>query len=258
MELAVERARRGQEAVLELPAGGTAVGTGINTHPQFGRRVAEALARETGLAFREAVNHFEANSQRDGLVECHGELRAVAVTLMNVANNIRWLGSGPRCGFYEVAIPDLQPGSSIMPGKVNPVMSESLMQVAARVLGNDQTIAVAGVAGGQFQLNIMMPVMGFAALESIRLLTDGTKAFTEKCLEGLEANREVCEASVEKSLAMVTGLNPFIGYERAAALAKEAFASGKTIRELCRERKVLPEDQLNEALDPWKMTNPRE
>jgi fumarate hydratase class II len=256
LELGLDRARRAIEAVRELPVGGTAVGSGINTHPEFGRRVAEAIAEETGIPFVEAVNHFEANAQRDGLVECHGQLRSVAVTLMNVANNIRWLGSGPRCGFYEIKIPGLQPGSSIMPGKVNPVMSESLMQVAARVMGNDQTIATCGATGGQFQLNIMMPVMGLTVLESARLLAGGTKAFSEKCLEGLEANAEACEAAVEQSLALVTGLNPCTGYERAAALAKEAFKTGKTIRQLCREQNVLPEDELREALDPWRMTKP--
>jgi len=256
LSLAADRARRATQAVIELPVGGTAVGSGINTHPEFGRRVSELVARETGIPFKEADNHFEANAQRDGLVECHGQLRAVAATLFGVANNLRWLGSGPRCGFYEVKIPDLQPGSSIMPGKVNPVMCESLMQVAARVMGNDQTIAVCGAAGGQFQLNIMMPVMAHTTLESVRLLAGGTTAFTERCLEGLEANAEACEAAVERSLSLVTALNPYIGYERAAALAKEAFQTGKTIRELCREKNVLPEDQLEEALDPWRMTKP--
>jgi fumarate hydratase class II len=164
--LSVERAQRALAAVLELPAGGTAVGTGINTHPEFGRRIAAALANETGIPFIEAVDHFEANAQRDGLVECHGQLRTIASTLFNVANNIRWLGSGPRCGFYEVKLPDRQPGSSIMPGKVNPVMCESMMQVTARVMGNDQTVAICGATGGQFQLNIMMPVMGHATLEA--------------------------------------------------------------------------------------------
>lgn len=258
LELSVDRARRALDAVLELPVGGTAVGSGINTHREFGGRVAERLADETGVPFVEAANHFEGNAQRDGLVESHGQLRAVATTLFNVANNIRWLGSGPRCGFYEVKIPDLQPGSSIMPGKVNPVMSESLMQAAARVMGNDQAIAVSGAAGGQFQLNIMMPMMGQTILESIRLLVGATKAFSEKCLEGLEPNAEACEAAVEQSLSLVTGLNPYIGYEKAAALAKEAFKTGKTIRELCREQQVLPEDQLTEALDPWRMTKPVE
>ncbi|NLS93418.1 MAG: class II fumarate hydratase [Planctomycetaceae bacterium] len=258
LELSVERARRALEAILELPVGGTAVGSGINTHREFGGRVAQLLADETGVPFVEAVNHFEGNAQRDGLVEAHGQLRAVATTLFNVANNIRWLGSGPRCGFYEVKIPDLQPGSSIMPGKVNPVMSEALMQAAARVMGNDQTIAVSGAAGGQFQLNIMMPVMGQAILESVRLLAGATRAFAERCLEGLEANPEACEAAVEQSLSLVTGLNPYIGYEKAAALAKEAFKTGKTIRELCCEQQVLPEEKLTEALDPWRMTKPVE
>jgi fumarate hydratase class II len=252
----VAQARSAVEPVLELPAGGTAVGSGINTHPEFGARVAQCLSHETGLPFREAINHFEANAQRDGLVECSGQLRNIAATLFNVANNIRWLGSGPRCGFYEIKLPDRQPGSSIMPGKVNPVMCESLMQVAARVMGNDQTIAFSGATGGQFQLNIMMPVMGHTILESIQLLSGGVQAFVDFCAVEMEANPEACEASVEKSLSMVTSLNPHIGYEKAASLAKEAFKSGKTIRELCREQGILPEATLREALDPWSMTEP--
>jgi fumarate hydratase class II len=258
IDLSVARAKKAIEPILELPAGGTAVGTGINTHPEFGRRVAAALAKETGLPFVEALDHFEANAQRDGLVECHGQLRTIAVTLFNVANNIRWLGSGPRCAFYEVKLPDRQPGSSIMPGKVNPVMCESIMQVAARVMGNDQTLAFSGATGGQFQLNIMMPVMGHAALESVQLLAAATRAFVDFCAIEMEANPEACEASVEKSLSMVTSLNPHIGYEKAAALAKEAFKSGKTIRELCREQNILPEATLKSALDPWSMTEPQE
>ncbi len=257
LELSADRARRATQAVLELPVGGTAVGSGINTHPEFGQTVCRLLAKETGIGFVEAANHFEANAQRDGLVECHGQLRAVAVTLFNVANNIRWLGSGPRCGFSEIKLPERQPGSSIMPGKVNPVMCESLMQVSARVMGNDQTVAVCGAAGGQFQLNIMMPVMAHATLESIRLLTGGLIAFRRFCLEEMQPNVESCEAAVEKSRSLATGLNPYIGYEQAAALAKEAFATGKTIRQLCIEKNVLPKDQLDEALDPWRMTRPR-
>ena len=257
IELSIARAKRACEAVLELPVGGTAVGSGINTHPEFGRRVAKVLANETGVAFVEADNHFEANAQRDGLVECHGQLKAVAVTLFNLSNNIRWLGSGPRCGFYEVKIPDLQPGSSIMPGKVNPVMCESLMQVAARVMGHDEAITVAGAAGGNFQLNIMMPMMGQTVLESVTILAGGVKAFRDFCIENLEPNEEACEAAVEKSLSMVTSLNPHIGYEKASALAKEAFKSGKTIRELCQEQEILPDDVLSDALDPIKMTEPR-
>ncbi|MGN6135725.1 MAG: class II fumarate hydratase [Aureliella sp.] len=257
LALSLARAQSALEAVLELPVGGTAVGSGINTHPEFGSRVAAALADKTGIAFVEAADHFEANAQRDGLVECHGNLKTIATTLMNVANNIRWLGSGPRCGFFEVILPDRQPGSSIMPGKVNPVMCESLMQVAARVIGNDQTVTLCGAAGGNFQLNIMMPVMGHAVLESIDLMARGVRAFIEFCMEGLEANPEACEASVEKSLSMVTSLNPLIGYEKAAKLAKEAFATGKTIRQLCEDEGILPSDTLREALDPFRMTEPQ-
>ena len=257
LELSVGRAQQALQAVLELPVGGTAVGSGINTHPEFGRRTCEALAQESGIEFVEADNHFEGNAQRDGLVESHGQLRVIATTLFNVANNIRWLGSGPRCGFYEIMLPDRQPGSSIMPGKVNPVMCESLMQVAARVIGNDQTVAFSGATGGQFQLNIMMPVMGHATLESVALLAQGTTAFIDLCAIEMEANVEACEASVEKSLAMVTSLNPHVGYEKAAALAKEAFKSGKTIRQLCLDNNILPADQLATALDPWSMTEPQ-
>jgi fumarate hydratase, class II len=256
------------EALQELPAGGTAVGTGINTHPQFGAKVAEVLTQETGFEFIEAHNHFEANANRDGLVECSGCLRAIAVSLFSLANNIRWLGSGPRCGFYEVMLPDRQPGSSIMPGKVNPVMCESLMQVAARVIGNDQTLAFAGATGGQFELNIMMPVMGLAVLESVHLLASGVKAFVDFCALEMEANREQCQRQVEGSLAMVTSLNPLIGYDAAAALAKEAFKSGQTVRELCLDKMragtlkkkdsdaVVKEAELTAALDPRSMTEP--
>ncbi len=257
LQLSIRRAELALESVLELPVGGTAVGSGINTHPEFGSRVAAALATETGIAFIEAVDHFEANAQRDGLVQCHGELKTIATTLFNVANNIRWLGSGPRCGFFEVILPDRQPGSSIMPGKVNPVMCESLMQATARVLGNDQTITICGAAGGNFQLNIMMPVMGQTTLESIQLMTGGVNAFIEFCMIGLEANPVACEAAVEQSLSMSTSLNPLIGYEKAAKLTKEAFASGKTIRQLCQEQGILPEDTLREALDPFRMTEPQ-
>lgn len=256
LELSVERAYQAAAAVYELPVGGTAVGSGINTHPEFGHRVSVELAKLTGISFVEAADHFEANAQRDGLVECHAILKTIATTLFNVSNNIRWLGSGPRCGFYEVKIPDLQPGSSIMPGKVNPVMCESMMQATTRVIGNDQTITMSGAAGGQFQLNIMIPVMGFTALESIHLLANSCNEFEKLCLENMEANEEACNAAVENSLSMVTSLNPYIGYEKASALAKEAFKSGKTIRELCTEQEILPAETLKEALDPMSMTEP--
>jgi fumarate hydratase class II len=256
------------DAVLELPAGGTAVGTGINTHPQYGGKVAEVLAKETGLPFVEAKNHFEANANRDGLVECSGNLRAIAVTLFTIANNIRWLGSGPRCGFYEIMLPDRQPGSSIMPGKVNPVMCEAMMQVCARVIGNDQCLIFSGATGGQFELNIMMPVMGLASIESVELLAQCTNAFIDFCADEMEANRAACEKQVEWSMAMVTSLNPLIGYDAAAALAKEAFKVGKTVRELCLEKikagmlkkkdsdVVVKVEELTAALDPRGMTEP--
>jgi fumarate hydratase class II len=268
VELARGRAIEALSAVLELPAGGTAVGTGINTHPQFGAKVAEYLNKETGIPFIEAKDHFEGNANRDGLVECSGLIRTIAVSLFSVANNIRWLGSGPRCGFYELMLPDRQPGSSIMPGKVNPVMCESMMQVCARVLGNDQTLVFSGASGSQFQLNIMMPVMGLASLESIQLLASCSAAFVEFCAVEMEANVEACQNQVEKSLSMVTSLNPLIGYDAAAALAKEAFKTGRTVRELCLEKMkagtlkkkdsaaVVQEAELTAALDPRRMTEP--
>ena len=190
-------------------------------------------------------------------MECHGQLRAIAVTLFNLTNNIRWLSSGPRCGFQELQLPTRQPGSSIMPGKVNPVMCESAMQVAARVMGNDQAIAVSGAAGGNFQLNIMMPMMGQTTLESVSLLASVCNAFVDFCAEEMEANTKACEDAVEKSLSLVTSLNPYIGYEKAAALAKEAFRTGKTIRELCTEQDVLPPQDLEKALNPLRMTSPQ-
>jgi fumarate hydratase class II len=268
LERSIHQAQQAQHAVMELPAGGTAVGTGINTHPKFGAKVAEVLARETGIPFVEAKNHFEANACRDGLIECSGHLRSIAVTLFSIANNIRWLGAGPRCGFYEVILPDLQPGSSIMPGKVNPVMCESMMQACARVIGNDQCMAFAGATGGQFELNIMMPVMGLAIIESIDLLSASVSAFINFCALEMEANRTACEKQVEWSMAMVTSLNPLIGYDTAATIAKEAFKLGKTVRELCLEKMragtlkkkdseaVLTETELNKALDPRGMTEP--
>ncbi|MDO5552929.1 MAG: class II fumarate hydratase [Planctomycetia bacterium] len=256
MSLAARRAEKAVDELLELPVGGTAVGTGINTHAQFAALVAQYLSTETGISFREAVNHFEANAARDGLVTAHALIKAIAVSAGSVANNIRWLGSGPRCGFNEIILPDLQPGSSIMPGKVNPVLCESLLQVACRIVGNDQTITTAGLTGGQFQLNITMPVLADTILESIRDLTNALAVFADRCLAGMTANAEKCQSAVEQSLSMATGLNPYIGYEKAAAIAKEAYKTGKTVRELCREQNLLPEDELEKALDPWQMTKP--
>lgn len=257
IRISVDRAKRALEAVLELPVGGTAVGSGINTHRDFGKMVASELAKQLDIPFIEAVDHFEANAQRDGLVESHGQLKTIASTLFNVSNNIRWLSSGPRCGFYEVILPSRQPGSSIMPGKVNPVLCESMMQFTSRVIGNDAMVTTCGAAGGQFQLNITMPAMGHAVLESIHLLSSGVLAFIEFCAEGMQANVDRCKAAVEESLSMVTSLNPLIGYEMASALAKEAFTTGKTIRQLCEEKEILPKDVLDRALDPMTMTKPQ-
>ena len=253
----IQSIERSTPGLYELAIGGTAVGTGLNAHPLFGDVAARSIAQETGHPFVSAANKFAALSAHDALVEISAAERGLAVALFKIANDIRWLASGPRCGIGEITIPENEPGSSIMPGKVNPVMCESLMQVAARVIGNDQTVAFSGATGGQFQLNIMMPIMGHATLESIALLAQGTIAFIDLCAIEMEANVEACEASVEKSLAMVTSLNPHVGYEKAAALAKEAFKSGKTIRQLCLDQKILPEDQLAQALDAWSMTEPQ-
>ncbi|RMI06749.1 MAG: class II fumarate hydratase [Calditrichaeota bacterium] len=239
----------------ELAIGGTAVGTGINTHPQFARKVVERVSRMTGIQFREAENHFEAQGARDAFVEASGALKTVAASLMKIANDIRWLGSGPRCGIGEIILPAVQPGSSIMPGKVNPVIAEALTMVCAQVMGNDTTITVGGMSGN-FELNVMLPVMAHNLLQSITLMSNAVNVFTEKCVSGLKANEERCQEMVEKSLAMCTALAPKIGYDAAAAIAKEAYATGRTVREIAREKKVLPEDELNEVLDPWSMTEP--
>ena len=239
----------------ELALGGTAVGTGINTHPEFARRTIARIAEATGLPFREAENHFEAQGSRDAVVEASGQLRTVATSLMKIANDIRWLGSGPRCGIGEILIPPTQPGSSIMPGKVNPVMSEMLMMVCAQVIGNDTAIAVSNTHGN-FELNVMMPVMAHNLLQSIEILANGVATFTERCVRGIEANRERCEALIEGSLAMVTSLVPRLGYDTAAEIAKEAYATGRTVRQLILERGLLSEEETARLLDPRRMTEP--
>jgi fumarate hydratase class II len=249
------RAGNAIAAVEELALGGTAVGTGLNTHPEFAGRVMGYLWDRTGVAFREARNHFEAQAAKDGLVEASGELRTLAVSLFKVANDIRWLSSGPRCGIGEIQLPATQPGSSIMPGKVNPVLCESVMQVSAQVFGNDTTVCWGG-ANGNFELNVMMPVMAYNTLESIRLLANVVRAFQDKCVSGITANRERCKELVEYSMAMVTSLAPIIGYDRAAEIAKESAKTGKTVREICREKQILPEADLDRALDPIEMTKP--
>jgi fumarate hydratase class II len=242
-------------AVEELALGGTAVGTGLNTHPEFAGRVMGYLWNRTGIAFREARNHFEAQGAKDGLVEASGELRTLAVSLFKVANDLRWLSSGPRCGIGEIQLPATQPGSSIMPGKVNPVLCESVMQVSAQVFGNDTTVYWGG-ANGNLELNVMMPVMAYNTLESIRLVANVVRVFQDKCVSGITANRERCRELVEYSMAMVTSLAPIIGYDRAAEIAKESAATGKTVREICHEKQVLPEADLKRVLDPIEMTRP--
>jgi fumarate hydratase class II len=249
------RAGNAIAAVEELALGGTAVGTGLNSHPEFSGKVMGYLWNRTGVAFREARNHFEAQGAKDGLVEASGQMRSIAVSLFKIANDIRLLASGPRCGLGEIQLPATQPGSSIMPGKVNPVMCESVVQVCAQVLGNDTAVCWGG-ATGQLELNVMMPVMAHNVLESIRLLSNVAQAFQDKCIDGIVANRDRCKELVELSMAMVTSLAPLIGYDRAAEIAKESANTGKTVRQICRERQVLPEDQLNRALDPVEMTKP--
>jgi len=251
----IRRIENTRSHLSELAIGGTAVGTGINTHPEFSGLVAKNLTEMTGINFREAENHFEAQGAKDAVVEASGALKTLAVSLMKIANDIRWLGSGPRCGIGEILIPPVQPGSSIMPGKVNPVIAESVCQVAAQVMGNDLAIAIGGQFGN-FELNVMMPVMAHNILQSIGLLSTVSHVFTEKCIMGIKADKERCEDMIEKSLAMCTVLAPIIGYDAAAKLAKEAYETGKTVRQVATEKKILPEDELNRVLDPWSMTEP--
>ncbi|MGB8356131.1 MAG: class II fumarate hydratase [Chthoniobacteraceae bacterium] len=249
------RAGNAIAAIEELALGGTAVGTGLNCHPGFAVKVMRHLQNRTGINFREARNHFEAQAAKDGLVQASGQLKTIAVSLFKIANDIRWLGSGPRCGIGEIRLPETQPGSSIMPGKVNPVMSEALIQVCIQVIGNDATITWAG-ANGNFDLNVMMPVLAHNILESIRLLSNAATVFSERCVAGITANVERCNELVEYSMAMVTSLAPIIGYDRAAEIAKESAKTGKTVRQICTEWKILPEEELRKALDPIEMTKP--
>ncbi len=255
LELARLRAGNAIAAIEELPLGGTAVGTGLNCHPDFAGIVIRHLENQTGIAWREARNHFEAQSAKDGLVQASGQLKTIAVSLFKIANDIRWLGSGPRCGIGEILLPETQPGSSIMPGKVNPVMCEAVMQVCARVIGNDSTVTWAA-ANGNFELNVMMPVLAHSLLESVRLLANVADVFREKCVQGIKANTDRCAELVEYSMAMVTSLAPIIGYDRAAEIAKESAKTGRTVREICIEKQVLPEAELARALDPFEMTKP--
>jgi fumarate hydratase class II len=249
----IARLEGARERLAELALGGTAVGTGLNAEKGFAEAVIARIAEETGLPFRPAPNRFEALASRDAAVEASGALKTVAVSLVKIANDIRWLGSGPRCGIAEIRIPDLQPGSSIMPGKVNPVMCEMLIMACAQVIGNDSAITVGGLSGN-FELNVMIPLIAHNLLQSIDLLARGTAAFSARCVEGLEADAERCREMVERSLAMCTALAPMIGYDAAAGIAKEAYRTGRTVREVARETKLMTDEELNRLLDPWRMT----
>ena len=240
---------------LRTPLGGTAVGTGLNCHPEFPKKAIAIIAEESGIDFVEAENHFEAQAAKDALVEAHGQLNTIATSLFKIANDVRLLSSGPRCSIGEISLPSTQPGSSIMPGKVNPVMAEAVTMVSARVFGNQTTVTWAG-ANGHFDLNVFMPVMIAAVLESVRLLANVATIFDEKCVQGIIANKERCESLIENSLSMVTSLAPIIGYEPASKIAKESVASGRTVRELCAERLDelgIDANQLALALDPATM-----
>ena len=255
IQLGIARMKRAQEALTEVALGGTAVGTGLNCHPDFPSKVMAIISKETGCSFKEALNHFEAQSTQDSLVEASGELRTLAVSLMKIANDVRWLGSGPRCGLGEITLPETQPGSSIMPGKINPVIAESVTMVCAQVIGNDMTVTVGGQAAN-FELIVMLPVMAYNVLQSIELLAAASNNFAAKCIEGIKANEARCNSLIEESLAMCTALAPEIGYEAAAKLAKDAYKSGKTVREVAKEQKILSDKRLRELLDPWRMTEP--
>ncbi len=255
-----ERLQSTLPRVAELPLGGTAVGTGINTPPGFAARVIDVLADETGLPLTEARNHFEAQGARDGLVELSGQLRTIAVSLLKIANDLRWMGSGPRAGIAEIQLPDLQPGSSIMPGKVNPVLPEATTMVCSQVIGNDAAIVAAG-ASGNFELNVQMPVIARNLLESIRLLSTVSRLLADRCIDGIVADVDRCREYAESSPSIVTPLNTYIGYENAAKVVKASLRERKTIREVVVEqgyieRGELTEQQLDEALDVLSMTHP--
>jgi len=249
VELGLLRIKATENSLSELALGGTAVGNGLNAHPGFAPKVIELIAEETGLPFREASNHFEAQAAQDAAVEASGAIKTFAVSLVKIANDIRWLSSGPRCGLGEITIPSLQPGSSIMPGKVNPVIPEVVIQVAGQVIANDAAVTFGG-HGGIFELNTMLPLIAHNLLRSIHLTEAVVRLFPKKCIDGISANQEKCRSNIEQSLALSTALVPVLGYDSAAALSNEAFEKGKTIREIATEKKVLPEGDLRRLLDP--------
>jgi fumarate hydratase class II len=256
VEHGMERLRYAEKHLGELALGGTAVGTGINTHPDFAKKTIAGIARETGLALHEAPNHFEAQSGRDACVETSGALKTVAVSLIKIANDIRYLASGPRLGIGELKLPATQPGSSIMPGKVNPVMCEMLIQVGAQVIGNDAAITTGGLLG-HLELNTMMPLIAHNLLQSIELLANGSRTFASRCVSGIEADAEKCRAMVEQSLAMCTALAPKIGYDKAAEIAKLAYESNRTVREVAKEISALDSATLDQLLNPEHQTRPQ-
>jgi len=248
VRMGIDRVKATEKALGELALGGTAVGTGVNTHPDFAEKVIAGIAEETKCAFREARNHFEAQAAQDAAVETSGALKTFAVSLIKIANDIRWLSSGPRCGLGEITIPDLQPGSSIMPGKVNPVIPEAVLQAAGQVIGNDASVTYGGQAGN-FELNVMLPLMAYNLLQSVELLAASVTSLADKCIKGISANRDICTSNLERSLSLVTALVPEIGYDKAAAMAKEAFSTGETIRKTAKETQILPAEKIDEILD---------
>ena len=251
----IERAQRSSAELEELALGGTAVGTGINTDPEFASKTIARISKATGVSFREASDHFEAQSAKDAAVNASGTLNTIATSFMKIADDIRWLGSGPTSGIHEIRIPAVQPGSSIMPGKVNPVMAEAMMMVASRVMGNHTTVTVAG-SRGNFELNVMMPVLAHALIESITLLANVARAFTDKCIVGIEANEERARKLLELNPSIATALNPYIGYDAAAVVAKESAQRGISVRDVVLEKKLLPADRIADALDVRGMTEP--
>jgi fumarate hydratase class II len=255
VEQGIRRLHDALRDLAELPLGGTAVGTGINTHPEFARRTIARLSRATGIEFREADNHFERQGTRDTIVFAHGALNTLAVSFTRIAHDLRWLASGPRAGLAEITLPAIQPGSSIMPGKVNPVIPEAVTMVAAQVMGNHTTITVSGL-GSYFELNVMMPIMTYALLQSIALLGNAARVLAEKAVAGITANEERCRELLEGNLSLATALAPRLGYDAAASIAKDAFKEGKTARAVARERKALPDEELDTLLDARAMTEP--
>ena len=251
---AIRRLRHAAEELREVALGGTAVGTGINAHPEFAARVCRRMSELAGVSIHETTNHFQAQNTLDNAVQASGALKTIAVSLMKIANDLRWMGSGPRAGFGEIDLPAVQPGSSIMPGKVNPVIAESLAMVCTQVIGNDLTVSVAGQSGN-FEINVMMPVAAYNLLQSIDILASATDNLVEQCIEGIEATARGPEM-VERGLMLTTSLAPVIGYDAAAELAKEAYKTGRTIRELARERTRLSDEELDRILDPAAMTEP--